>query len=199
MKRRTSTCRACSCARSTSVPRVGGLEPFLQLVIDVVERCHFDAVRDAILLRVAAGVDQTALRRCVAERETEVDAGACRRLDLGDDVMAIDRDDRLARRDLDVIAEGAGEVVERVVERTKRRFRAAEHRLDVLVSLFEIELRIAVREIVARVGALRCQGETGMGIVVLSFHSEMVYRPPCSSIVSMPRRTYVSTIVSSSS
>src|SRR5262245_50146096 len=78
-------------------------QPVAHLVVDVLGLRDADATREPIALGAAAGVEEPARRRFVLERETEVESFARGRLQLGDDVLAEDRHDRLARADLDVV------------------------------------------------------------------------------------------------
>ena len=77
----------------------------------------------------------------VAECEAEVDSRLRRRLDLGDDVIAVERHDRLARADLHVLANRSAELDQLVVQRPEVLF-SHVHGVDVARSEFQVRLRI---------------------------------------------------------
>ena len=79
-------------------------EPALHFVVNIRRRCDGNAVRDAVLLSEAAGVDEAACGLGVLESETEIDARVRGGLDLREDVVAIQRDDGLAGAGLHVLS-----------------------------------------------------------------------------------------------
>src|SRR3954465_7250745 len=100
-------------ARKSSQPRssrvkesrvhvVGHPQPPPDLVVDLRQAGDRDAVGDAVLFGEAAGVDQAAGGGGVLEGEAEVDARRRGRLDLGEDVIAVERHDGRAGAGLDV-------------------------------------------------------------------------------------------------
>ena len=62
----------------------------LNLGVDVFERSDFDAMRNAILLRKATGIDQATLWFHIAQRKTEIDARARGWLNLCKDMFTIE-------------------------------------------------------------------------------------------------------------
>src|SRR5262249_61559933 len=67
---------------SSCIALVSGLEPTFHFGVNVFERFDGDAVRNAVLLGEAAGIDQAAFRLSIAQGKAEIDAGARCRLDL---------------------------------------------------------------------------------------------------------------------
>src|SRR4051794_22280876 len=67
---------------TSTVQIIRDLQPALDFDVDVVQAGDGEAVRDAVLLRLAAGVDQPAADLLPLERQPEVDARPRRRLDL---------------------------------------------------------------------------------------------------------------------
>src|SRR5262245_59721294 len=61
-------------SQSSFVHVVRNFQPVLDFVIDLLDLRDRNAMRDAVLLGEAAGVDQSALRFGVFEREAHVDA-----------------------------------------------------------------------------------------------------------------------------
>src|SRR3989442_11385922 len=89
-----------------SVPVVSDFQPVLYFIINVFQRSYLEAMRDAIFLFKAAGVDES-LRRFlrVAQGEAKIDARLGRRFDLREDMVAIERHDRLARTRFHILAD----------------------------------------------------------------------------------------------
>ena len=91
---------------------VGSAKPFLQIGIDLGGRGEFDAVGDAIFFGEAAGVDEAfgEFTLVSGEAETEIDAGIGGGLDLGEDVIAVERNHGFAGAGFDVGAERFSEL-----------------------------------------------------------------------------------------
>src|SRR5947209_15823928 len=88
-----------------SIPIVRDFQPTLHFIIDIFQRSDLKPMRDAILLGKPAGVDEPlGCFLCVAQRQTEVDSRLGRRFDLREDVVALERHDRLARAGLRLLA-----------------------------------------------------------------------------------------------
>jgi len=104
----------------------------LYFIVDVRGGRNRDAVRDAVLLGVAPGIDEAAFGLAGSESETEVDAGPGCGLDLSEDVLAKERHHRAAGARLHIIRDSESEVQELVIQGTEARFPAAEHSVDVL-------------------------------------------------------------------
>src|SRR5690242_1156641 len=85
------------------VQMVGGLEPVFYRVVDVGARADRDTVGDALALSQAAGVHAPARGWRVPQGEAQVNAGARAGLDLGENVVAVKRNDGLAGASLDVL------------------------------------------------------------------------------------------------
>ncbi len=96
---------------------VRDLQPLLHFRIDVPDVPDLDPMCDAVLLGEAARVDEPLGRFRVGERESQIDSGPRRGHDLREDMLAVERHDRLAGASLDVGAEGEAEIEERLVNR----------------------------------------------------------------------------------
>src|SRR6266446_195536 len=89
-----------------SVPVVSDFQPALYFIIDILQRGNLEAMRDAIFLGKAAGIDEPL--RCflyIAQGETKIDARLSRWFNLPKDVIAIERHDRLTRTRFHVSAD----------------------------------------------------------------------------------------------
>ena len=82
-------------------------------------------MRDAVFFRQAAGIDDPLgqFAFVVGGAQPEIDALAGGRLDLGEDVPAIQRNNRFARARLHVFAERFAELQQLIVNGAQRRFR----------------------------------------------------------------------------
>src|SRR5580700_3228621 len=78
-------------SRSGCIGIVSGFQPLLHFAVDVLHRRDGDAVSDAVLLGIAASVDEAALGFSRPQSEAEIDARLRGGLDLREDVMAIER------------------------------------------------------------------------------------------------------------
>lgn len=78
---------------------------------------RWDPVGDPVLLFESSGFDQPAGSLHAIQGEAQVDTARGRRLDLGEDMLAIDWNNRLARADLHVRAQPAGHLEDRLKDR----------------------------------------------------------------------------------
>src|SRR5262249_4680919 len=85
---------------------VGNFEPVFHVRIDLFELSDRNPMRNAVAFLLTARVDQACGHLAVELRQSqpEVDARFCRGFDLRKYVMAIERDDCLARAGFDVFA-----------------------------------------------------------------------------------------------
>src|SRR5436305_13380054 len=91
---------------------VGRLQPVFHFGVNLARRRNRDAVRDAVLLGVAAGVDQSPFNGARSQREAEIDACVGCGLDLREHVVAAKRHDGLARTSLHLLAQAQTEPAE---------------------------------------------------------------------------------------
>src|SRR5438105_3836301 len=129
---------------SLFVAIVSDLQPLFHFVIDILQGSYFEPMCDSILFSEAARVDQS-LRRllCIAQRQTKIDARLRRRFDLRENMVAIQRHNRLARTGFGVLAHRDPKLQQRIVKRSQVFLLSRKHFLDVLLSSFEISIRIA--------------------------------------------------------
>src|SRR5258708_23445844 len=73
---------------------VCNFQPTFHVIIDIFQRSDFEAMSDAIFPGIAAGVDESLRSFQIAQRQSIVDACLGCRLDLSEDVFAIERDKR---------------------------------------------------------------------------------------------------------
>src|SRR5271166_5298173 len=78
---------------------------------------RWDPVGDPVLLFESSGFDQPAGSLHAIQGEAQVDTARGRRLDLGEDMLAIDWNNRLARADLHGRAQPAGHLEDRLKDR----------------------------------------------------------------------------------
>jgi hypothetical protein len=103
-------------------------------------RRNGDAVRDAVLFREPARVDEPAGGLTIAERKSEIDPGVSCRFDFGEDVPPIERHNRLTRTGFRVLASREPHLEELVVQGSERRALSREHGLDVPLGRLQIEV-----------------------------------------------------------
>jgi hypothetical protein len=109
----------------SGVEVVGQSEPFFQVGVDLGVRGELDVVSYAVFLGQAAGVDETRRELALLGGEAgaaKIDAGIGGALDLGKDVVAIERNYRFAGASFGVGAEGFGEGEKIVRDGTEYRF-----------------------------------------------------------------------------
>ena len=90
---------------SLCISLVRNFQPSLHFIVNICQRSYLETMRDPISLLQAAGVDKSP--RClpgIAQRETKIDARLRSRLDLREDVIAIQRHDSLTGTRLNVFA-----------------------------------------------------------------------------------------------
>ena len=107
-----------------SVGVVRALEGGADGGVDLVEGRDVDAVREPVLALRPARVDEALGEALAPQREGEAHGLAVRDGDLGEDVRAVGRDDRLAWRDADIVSACAAEIEERIADRTQVRLAA---------------------------------------------------------------------------
>src|SRR6266498_394510 len=101
-------------------------------------------MRDSILLGKPAGVDEPLwCSLCIAQCKTEVDARLGRWLDLGEDMIAIERYDRLARARLCLLANAQTQLQQCVVDWPQMFLLSCEHLLDILLSSLQVSVGAA--------------------------------------------------------
>src|SRR3989442_11700966 len=110
--------------RELFVPIVSDLQPMFHFVVYVRRRLEWDAMRDAVLLREAAGVDQPVRWFQVSEGESYVNAFGCGGFNLREDVVAIKRNYCLARTRLNVLADLQTSLKQLIIDWPESRLRA---------------------------------------------------------------------------
>src|SRR6266852_2688325 len=101
-------------------------------------------MRDAIFFGKTSGVNQS-LRRflCLTQREAEIDARLCRRLNLRKDMIAIKWNDRLTRTCLHVFARLQSEFQKRIIDWSQMLLLSGEHFFNVILSGLQISITVA--------------------------------------------------------
>src|SRR5258705_13892693 len=84
---------------------VGDFQPTHHFVVDIADCLEWNAVRDSIFFREAAGVNQPAFGFHVSQRKTYVDSLRRGGLDLREHVIAIQGNNGLAGTSLHVLAD----------------------------------------------------------------------------------------------
>jgi hypothetical protein len=133
----------CSIVRAggaIAVEVVGDLDPVADFRVNLRFGRDGKAVRDAVPFFQAARIDQPfgQLFLRTFEGQAEIDSRAGGRLDLCDNVIAIERHDRSAWADFDVFAHGADEVDERIMNRPQRGFCVLIHDFDVTAGRLQV-------------------------------------------------------------
>src|SRR5262245_39224517 len=112
-------------------------------------------MRNAVLLRKTAGINQASwqfsfvVRQCKAKINTRIR----RRLDLRENVLAIERHNRLARADFYVVAHRSPQPQQLIKDWTQLSFRSCILALDILRRRLEVSFRRVVFALA--LGALR--------------------------------------------
>src|SRR5208337_3091533 len=114
------------------------LEPPFHFGVDSGERFDWDPVRDPVLLFESSSFDQPAGGLHITQGKAQVDTARGRRLDFGEDMLAIDWNDRLARADFHVRAQPAGHLEDLLKDRPDPGSLAFEHCLHIAFGRFEI-------------------------------------------------------------
>src|SRR6185436_19859251 len=110
--------------KNLSIKVVCNFEPVLYRVVDISDRCNRNAMRDAILLCEAAGIDQPAGRFHIFQREANVDPRLSRWFYLSEHVIAIERNNGLTRTRLSVLSDIQPKFQKRIINRTQRLLRS---------------------------------------------------------------------------
>src|SRR5438874_11777624 len=129
---------------SLFVAIVSDLQPLSHFVIDILQGSYFEPMCDSVLFGEAARVDQS-LRHllCIAQRQTKIDARLRRRFDLRENMVAIQRHNRLAWTCLGVLAHRDPKLQQRIVKRSQVFLLSRKHFIDVLLGSFQVRVWIA--------------------------------------------------------
>src|SRR5271157_1700374 len=123
---------------------VGVLEPLLHFGVDPGDRFDWDPVRDPVLLFESSGFDQPAGGLHVTQGKAQVDTARGRRPDFGEDMLAIDWNDRLARADFHVRTQPAGHLEDLLKDWPDAGSLAFEHCLHIAFGRLEIGFRVTI-------------------------------------------------------